>query len=190
MDPVELPVETIQRRCGTCHGSEPDGKPRIGVGHYFTFGGPGPALPLVHELADLAKIRGDMGYFKFGRSRPPQSLCNLTHPAKSLLVRAPLSVQAGGLGLCRPGVFADGHDPDLVEILASIESAAARHQVTKRFDMPGFRPNDHYVIQMQRFGVLQKDLKPDDPIDFRRADEAYWKSFRYRGHGEKKTTEE
>ena len=47
--------------------------------------------------------------------------------------------------------------------------------------MPGFRPNDHYVIQIQRFGVLPKDLKADEPIDFRAADEAYWKSFRYQG---------
>ena len=190
MDPVELPVETIERRCGACHGSEPKSKPRIGRGPYFAFGGPGPALPLVHELADLKKLRGTVGYFKYGRSRPPQSLCNLTRPDQSLLVRAPLSVQAGGLGICGPDVFNDANDSDLKEILASIESAAAQHRESKRFDMPGFRPNDHYVIQMRRFEILPKTVKVDEPIDFREADEAYWRSFWHEGRQDKKKTEE
>ncbi len=181
MIPVVFPAETIQQRCGECHGIDPDSKPRVGQGQYFTFGGPGPDIPMVHDLADLKALRGSVGCFKYGRSRPPQSLCNLTRPEKSLLLRAPLSAEAGGLGICEGRVFADAEAPDYLEILAAIESAAARHRVTKRFDMPGFRPNDHYVIQMQRFEILPKDLKHDEPFDCYAADEAYWRSFWYRG---------
>jgi hypothetical protein len=115
MHTVAFPVKTMERRCGGCHGSEPHTKPAIGEGLYFTFGGPGPALPLVHDLADLKKLRGAVGYFKFGRSRTPQSLCNLTRPEKSLLLRAPLAKDSGGLGLCQSGVFADVDDPDYRE---------------------------------------------------------------------------
>ena len=49
----------------------------------------------------------------------------------------------------------------------------------KRFDMPGFRPNEHYIREMQRFGILPKDLKPTDPVDPYAIDRAYWDSFDY-----------
>jgi hypothetical protein len=180
MEPVAFPVKTFEQRCGSCHGTEPNTKPPIGDGLYFTFGGEGPPLPLVHDLADLKKIRGAMGYFKFGRSRTPQSLANLTRPEKSLLLRAPLSTAFGGLGLCQTDVFADTLDADYQEILDSIRAAAERHGKAKRFDMPGFRPNDHYIVQMQRFGVLPEDLTPNEPIDFYTADRDYWNTFWYR----------
>ena len=53
----------------------------------------------------------------------------------------------------------------------------------KRFDMPGFRPNDYYIYQMQRYGILPKDLGASDPIDVYAADRAYWRSFWYRPLG-------
>jgi hypothetical protein len=46
--------------------------------------------------------------------------------------------------------------------------------------MPGFRPNRHYIREMQRFGFLPKDLGPDDPIDHYATDQAYWASFWWR----------
>jgi hypothetical protein len=45
--------------------------------------------------------------------------------------------------------------------------------------MPGFRPNQHYLREMQRFGFLPKDLKPGDPVDHYAVDRAYWDSFLY-----------
>lgn len=178
MDPVEFPIEVIERRCGKCHAHDPPNpKRRIGVGSYFRFGEQGPALPLVHTFVDLQRIRGSIGYYKFGNARPPQSLCNLTHPEHSLLLRAPLDDKAGGLGWCRPAVFRSTDDEDYRTILAAIEKSAARHAEFKRFDMPGFRPNVYYIRMMQEYGVLPADLSPDEPVDFYSADRAYWESF-------------
>ena len=180
MHPVEFPIPVIENRCGGCHGTEPPTSSRIGKGLYFRFGSAGPYLPLVHQFTDLQKIRGSIGYYKFGSARPPQSLCNLTRPEKSLLLEAPLSREAGGLGLCEPGVFAGTADPDYQTILAAVLAASRKHRTEKRFDMPGFRPNVYYVRMMQRYGVLPEDLAPDEPIDVNATDEAYWRSFWYR----------
>jgi hypothetical protein len=184
MTPVEFPTELMERRCGACHAQEPPAKGRIGTGLYFRFGDAGPYLPLVHEFTDLQQIRGSIGYYKFGSARPPQSLCNLTRPEKSPLLRAPLAVTAGGLGFCEPTVFADTSDADYQAILAPIQAAAERHQQEKRFDMPGFRPNVYYVRVMQHYGVLPADLSPDEPVDYYAADEAYWRSFWYHPNGQ------
>jgi hypothetical protein len=184
MDPVAFPIDVMEKRCGSCHGAEPPAKGRIGTGLYFRFGQQGPYLPLVHEFLDLQKIRGSIGYYKFGNARPPQSLANLTRPEKSLLVRAPLATDSGGLGLCEPTVFATTDDPDYQTMLAAIQDASGRHHQTKRFDMPGFRPNVYYVRMMQRYGVLPEDLGPHDPVDYYAADEAYWRSFWYRPAGQ------
>ncbi len=179
MYPVAFPIPVMEKRCGSCHGQEPPATGRIGTGLYFRFGDQGPYLPLVHEFTDLQKIRGSIGYYKFNSARPPQSLFNLTRPEKSLLLRAPLAGDSGGLGLCEPTVFSTTDDPDYQAMLVAIEDAARRHRQTKRFDLPGFRPNVYYVRMMQRYGVLPEDLGPDDPVDFYAADQAYWKSFWY-----------
>ena len=48
----------------------------------------------------------------------------------------------------------------------------------KRFDMPGFKPNPHYVREMKRYGIIAENVDPDkDPIDVYAADQAYWESF-------------
>jgi hypothetical protein len=109
-----------------------------------------------------------------------QSHCNLTHPQKSLLLRAPLARAEGGLEVCREAVFQSTSDPAYQALLAAIERAGAQLLREKRFDMPGFRPNKHYIREMQRFGILPDDLTADDPIDVYQTDRRYWKSFWHR----------
>ncbi len=179
MHPVEFPVEVMERRCGGCHGEKPP-KKQIGKGLYFRFGTEGPAIPLVHSFTDLASIRGKMGYYKFGYALPPQALCNLTRPARSLLLRAPLAKAAGGLERCGSRVFTDVKDADYRAVRERIEVAAQRHRREKRFDMTGFRPNDYYLQAMQRYGVLPAELDLNAPVDPYAVDRAYWRKFWYR----------
>ena len=112
---------------------------------------------------------------------------SLTHPEQSLVLMAPLSKKAGGYGLCRTSfdknappadVFRDTNDPDYRKMLASIAQFKDRHDQTKRFDMPGFRPSPHYVREMKRFGILAADFDlAEDPIDAYTLDREYWQSL-------------
>ena len=54
----------------------------------------------------------------------------------------------------------------------------------KRFDMPGFHPNEHYVREMKRFGILPADHGPGSAIDVYATDQAFWRSTWYRPGGE------
>jgi len=120
------------------------------------------------------------GATDFAGERGLDATCNLSRPEKSLLLRAPLARSAGGLGLCKDEVFHDADDPGHVRLLAAITEAAAQLREWKRFSMAGFRPNEHYIREMQRFGILPQDLGPADPIDPYATDRAYWESFWYR----------
>jgi hypothetical protein len=146
---VGVPYGTMRERCGKCHGKE------------------------VTE-------RNQRQYRLFfrGQSRLEEFL-NLTRPEKSRLLLAPLAKQAGGLGLCKEATFNSTDDPLYQKILAGVRDAQRRLNEGKRFDMAGFRPNEHYIREMQRFGLLSKDLKPTDPIDVYSVDRAYWNSFNY-----------
>lgn len=179
MFPVVFPVEAMERRCGACHGGAPPAKGAIYPHQYFAFDKGTPAYPLVHTFLDLQQIRAQIGYYKSGDARPPQSLCNITHPECSLLLRAPLAKAAGGLARCGADVFTTRDDPDYQAMLGAIRAASIQQEAEKRFDMTGFRPNDYYIYQLQRYGVLPKDLKPCDPLDGYAADRAYWQSFWY-----------
>ncbi|MCP4641310.1 MAG: hypothetical protein GY851_12785 [bacterium] len=172
--PVEFPAELMERRCGECHSSDPPAQRPIGKHRYFQFGDKGRALPLVHTLMDLQYIRAYMGYYKYNTGRTPQSLWNLTRPEMSLLLRAPLAKDAGGLALCEGEVFVSRDDPDYQAMLAAVDNAARKHDVEKRFDMAGFRPNDYYIHQMKRYGVLPDTLTESDPVDPYATDRAYW----------------
>jgi hypothetical protein len=149
--PVGLPMTMMKQRCGSCHGK---------------------------EVTDRKGRRYDM-FFPGGTASRPEPLCNLTRPEKSYMLLTPLAKSAGGLALCKEAVFATTDDPLYQKILAAVCDAQGRLNVGKRFDMPGFRPNEHYIREMQRFGFLPKDLKPEDPIDVYAVDRAYWNSFYY-----------
>ncbi|MBM3860784.1 MAG: hypothetical protein FJ395_14185 [Verrucomicrobia bacterium] len=150
---VHLPMNEIKQRCGDCHTTTI--KDRRGK-----------------KMTTLAF--GD----DWGHRTEPYS--NLTRPEKSLILRAPLAKEAGGLGLCEEATFKDANDPLYKQILASVKNAHDRLMAGKRFDMPGFRPNQHYIREMQRFGFLPQNLAPDAPIDVYATDRAYWNSFNHR----------
>jgi len=151
MYPVGLPGEVLMRRCGDCHAKQINGKK--GQREELSFAG-----------QQLSHYHG---------------LLNLTRPEKSLILLAPLAKQSGGQQSCKQPVFADTADADYQKLLAPIQAGARQLAEGKRFDMPGFRPNEHYIREMQRFGFLPKDLRPEDPIDYYAVDRAYWRSFYY-----------
>lgn len=117
--------------------------------------------------------------FRFGR-RSYESLVNLTHPDKSLLLRAPLNAEHGGLSACSRAVFADKSDADYGKLLAGIRAAADQLKTHKRFDMPGFVPNEHYLREMRRYGILGTNDDERQNVDYYALDRAYWQTFWYR----------
>lgn len=44
--------------------------------------------------------------------------------------------------------------------------------------MPCFRPNDYYIYQMRRYGIVPEAADPDT-VNGYEADRAYWASFLY-----------
>jgi len=169
MYPVQFPEDIIERRCGKCHSGSPPKTPDAKKGKYYQFG-TGPAQTLSTNVHDITSIRR-MAYYKMGEAGPHQSLCNLTRPDMSLLVRAPLAKEAGGLGLCRKAVFKEKDDPDYKQLVAAIAEASGRLEEGKRFDMAGFVPAKHYIREMKRFSILPPDLSLEAKIDIYRSEE-------------------
>ncbi|MDZ7616528.1 MAG: hypothetical protein U1E05_05945 [Patescibacteria group bacterium] len=147
---AHLPVHDMNQRCGGCH------------------------------MQDFTDNRGKQHQrltFRGGTSHGWQTLVNLDRPEKSRVLRAPLAKDAGGMGRCKEPVFASTDDPLYKKMLAGAQDAHRRLMEGKRFDMSGFRPNEHYIREMQRFGFLSPDLAADDPVDIYATDRAYWDSF-------------
>ena len=104
-------------------------------------------------------------------------LFNLTHPEKSLFLKAPLAKSAGGFGMGEDGksVFASTDDPDYKVLLAMIQDGKAVLEKVKRFDMKGFRPPKPYIRELKRYGVLPGSFDDEkDPIDPYETDRLYW----------------
>jgi hypothetical protein len=65
-----------------------------------------------------------------------------------------------------------------------VVAAGEKLDQIKRFDMPEFVPNEHYLREMQRYGVLPESFDPSrDPSDAYAIDEAYWQLFHHRPPG-------
>ncbi len=140
-------ADVLQRRCARCHAPQDKSKGKKPP--------PKPRLPGHTELH-----------------------ANLTRPEKSIILLAPLAKTAGGLQLCgKTPVFADTGDPDYRRLLGSVEKARAALERVRRFDMPEFRPNGHYIREMQRYGILPPNHDPQAPCDAYAVDERYWQSF-------------
>lgn len=143
----------LVQRCGECHASQEtrDGKIKPWEGWAF---------PRHH--------------FSWGGT-----ICNATNPEQSLLLRAPLAKEAGGLGICSRIEFKSKDDPVYQNVLNSLNDMKRRMDEGKRFDMPGFRPNDDYIREMQKYGFVKKDLGPNETFDFYKAEKEYFDSWHY-----------
>jgi hypothetical protein len=135
---------------------------------------------------------------------------NLTDPARSPILLAPLAKDAGGWGLCKgelrssrrgwprdpdamaepaatsnvSAIFDSADDGDYRKLLAGIEKSKKQLDQATRFDKPDFHPNRHYVREMKRYGILPADADPDGrQIDVYATDHAYWRSFWYQPVG-------
>ena len=134
-----------------------------------------------HLKDDVDGQRRPIKVIRFGRERGGIGpIYDLSRPEKSLLVRAMLAREAGGLALSGKVAFKSTDDPLYQALLARVRDAQRRLTEGKRFGMPGFRPTEHYIREMQRFGILPQALRPTDPVDPYATDRAYWDSFDYK----------
>ena len=177
-------VEAIERRCGQCH-------PAAQFPQHAT------AQTRIDPWGDLLSWQRPLS--RYSRHR----IYNLSRPEQSLVLRMPLAHDAGGEAkgnlpepddrrpvaedrsrppqpVTHPVVFGDPSDPDYQAILAHVVAAAEKLDEIKRFDMPEFVPNEHYIREMKRYGVLPDSFDPfRDACDVYAIDEAYWQLFRH-----------
>lgn len=120
------------------------------------------------------------------------TIFNLTHPAKSRMLRAPLASSAGGKQTCQTKdnqpVFKDTNDPDYKIILAAIERG--KHYLThedQRFSLKQpIIPCRPYAREMVRYGILPHDYDYKTPINVYETDRKYYESFWYKPPQKKK----
>ena len=173
--------EVLRDRCSSCHKAETrlpsspsDNRGLVPWGE--------------REMNHLARTESQRRNPAFRFSR--HILYNLSQPARSLLLLAPLAKAAGGYGTCPVegapeggGVFGGTEDPGYRVLLGAIREAKAYLETIKRFDMPGFRPRKQYVREMKRFGILPETFRLDgSPVDVYKLERAYWASLAYRPH--------
>jgi len=127
-------------------------------------------------LGGGGKPYGDPMTVKFNQ----QTLQNLSRPEYSRMLLAPLSKKAGGYGICETKsgkpVLTSRDAPEYKALLAGITKNKNDLDRIKRFDMPDFVPNEHYVREMKRFGMLAPDHDKSAPVDCYELDRKYWKS--------------
>ncbi len=183
--------EAMDRRCGACHAETtrlPD-SPADHLGlrlHHLAYGEGRPrhwAPPWLEPDGGGPLRPGSLEWMR--RHADPRLqfsrhvLYNLSRPAESVLVRAPLSAAAGGYELCGE-VFTTTTDADYRAIVAGIEEAKRYLESIGRFNMPGFHPEPEYLREMKRYGILPPDHRDDDPIDVYETDRRYWQSLHHR----------
>jgi hypothetical protein len=121
------------------------------------------------------------------------AMFNLGRPELSPVLLAPLAKEAGGWDVCRrtakpakaptepaesKPVFAGRDDADYQAILAVIRAVKERLDRRTTPEMPNYRPDDEYVREMKRYGILPATFDPTkDAINVFETDRRYWQSF-------------
>ena len=104
---------------------------------------------------------------------------NLSCPERSSLLLVPLAVSAGGYAgsdkTKHKKLFASRDDADYQTILQGIQKAKEALAENKRFEMPGFKPNEHYIREMKKYGILPPDFNISGAaLDPYETDRKYW----------------
>ena len=152
--------EVVNNRCVGCHE--------------------GKSSPRIFNL-DITRERKDKGQKVYSS----EARLNLTRTDKSLLLLAPLAQKAGGYGKCgrkqKQSVLADKNDEDYKKLLAYVDVLKEALNRNKRFDMAGFKPNEHYVREMKRYGIIPESYnRATDDIDVYEMDRKYWDTVRWK----------
>jgi mono/diheme cytochrome c family protein len=160
----------FDRRCASCHSAGKN--------------------PIPRSLSDEIEIPYNNGHTWFNPDNPllrrtRHAVFNLTDPARSLYLLAPLAKDAGGLGTCTgtkvPAVLSGTDDPDYQLLLAMITAGKQKLDAEKRFYMPGYRPPEPYLREMKRYGVLPATFDPaKDSADPYELDLRYFELFQWR----------
>ncbi len=124
-------------RCLACHKRE------VYNGGFWGFGGGtmDRTMTVSSKLWTDRGLNAHMFSERYGMSQllGPELRLNLTRPANSALLQAPLAASAGGWGLCRLAdgspVFKDKSDPDYQRMLLAIETGKANLYHEPRIDM-------------------------------------------------------
>jgi hypothetical protein len=161
-------AQVLQDRCASCHNA--------------------PARVLPRSLSDERGVSFWQPAMDDPRLLTSRHIVfNLTRPDQSLLLLAPLAESAGGWGLCKDPktkapvtVFADTNDAGYQTLRAMCEAGKERLERDRRFDMPGFRPRQDWVREMQRYGILPRTLSGDQAIDPYAVEKEYWESLWHR----------
>jgi hypothetical protein len=173
---ARLDAGIVARRCTGCHARVRDQRPRsfnaqVELWANLTDAARSPAL-----LAPLAKEAGGWGLCKGPAGGPRRGKAPPTDPFPKGKAPKP----AAGRKVAS-AVFKNTDDPDYRKLLAGIQAGKSQLDNMTRFDMPNFRPNEHYVREMKRYGILPADADPArQRIDPYKTDEAYWRSFWHR----------
>ena len=181
-------AEAVDRRCGLCHVAEQ-------LPRHVT-----ARIPLDSWGDMLAWTRP---LSRYSRHR----IFNLSRPERSLILNVALSESSGGLAtqtkppsdegeakaapkenrlqppspVQHPIVFRNVDDPDYQKIFTHIRAAGEKLAEIKRFDMVGFQPNEHYIREMKRYGILPPSQESkQDPVDPYVTDGRYWESMWHR----------
>ncbi|MBP5623195.1 MAG: hypothetical protein J6X44_14405, partial [Thermoguttaceae bacterium] len=182
--------ETITRRCDQCH-TPLDPAKQLGIYDIY-YDNYSPRDP--REAKDMF-IPHDLSQANGRFSR--LEIFDLSYPEESKILRAPLSKEAGGLGVCEEksgtSVFKDKEDSDYRVILAGIERG--RRYIIEEDNRPEmlvpspnngdncpqkYVPRWAYLREMIRYGLLPVDSDPGASYDPYQLDEIYWQSLWYK----------